>query len=105
MRRVDREVKDINEIISIIKKCDVCRIGLNDCEYPYIVPLNFGFSMKEGKIELYFHGASVGKKMDLIKQNDHAFFEMDCSHKLIEGDRACKYTMEFESVMGNGLLK
>ena len=30
MRRKDREITDFNEIINIIKKCDVCRIALND---------------------------------------------------------------------------
>ena len=38
MRREDREITDFNEIINIIKKCDVCRIALNDKDFPYIVP-------------------------------------------------------------------
>ena len=42
MRRADREVKDVNEMIEIMKRCDVCRLALNDEGYPYILPLNFG---------------------------------------------------------------
>ncbi len=34
MRRKDREITDFNEIINIIKKCDVCRIALNDKDFP-----------------------------------------------------------------------
>ena len=30
MRRKDREVKDINELLQIIDKCKVCRIGMQD---------------------------------------------------------------------------
>ena len=65
MRRSDREIIDKKEIIEIIRKCDVCRIVLNDKDYPYIVPLNFGMDIQDGKIVFYFHGADEGKKYDL----------------------------------------
>ena len=43
MRRKDREITDFQELIAVMKKCDVCRIALNDSSgYPYILPLNFG---------------------------------------------------------------
>ena len=62
MRRNDREVTDINEIMEIIADCDVCRLALNDDEYPYIIPLNFGAELVDGKVTLYFHSALKGKK-------------------------------------------
>ena len=37
MRRKDREITDFNEIIEIIKKCDVCRIALKSSA-PHIYP-------------------------------------------------------------------
>lgn len=40
MRRSDREIKNFDEIIEVIKKCDVCRLAVNDGECPYIVPMN-----------------------------------------------------------------
>lgn len=103
MRRKDREITDFNEIIKIIEKCDVCRIAFYDKEYPYIVPMNFGTVIENNKIELYFHCASTGKKLDLIKENSSISFEMDCNHKLITGEKACDYTMEYESVIGSGI--
>lgn len=30
MRRSDREIKDFDEIIEVINKCDVCRLAIND---------------------------------------------------------------------------
>ena len=42
MRRSDREITDLKEIVEIMRKCDVCRLALNDDGYPYIIPLNFG---------------------------------------------------------------
>lgn len=105
MRRKDKEISDIGEICKIIERCDTCRIALFDEEYPYIVPLNFGFSLYDNQIKLYFHGAASGKKVDLIKKNPKAGFEMDCSHQVITGEKACDYTMDYESVCGNGILK
>ena len=45
MRRSDREVTDFCEMVSIMEKCDVCRIALHDTEYPYILPVNFGMEI------------------------------------------------------------
>ncbi len=104
MRRSDREIKDKAEIVGIIEKCDVCRLGLSDNTMPYVVPLNFGYEFADGKLTLYFHGAKEGKKLDIIKSNPSACFEMDCCHRLIEADEACKYTMEYESVIGRGTV-
>lgn len=40
MRRSDREITDIKEIIKVMEKCDVCSISrLNDEGYPYICHL------------------------------------------------------------------
>ncbi len=105
MRRTDREVKDMEDILSIIKKCDVCRLAFFDEEFPYIIPLNFGYSYENEELLFYFHSAKVGKKLDLIAANNKVSFEMDCSHELIEGDEACKYSMAFESVCGNGQVE
>jgi nitroimidazol reductase NimA-like FMN-containing flavoprotein (pyridoxamine 5'-phosphate oxidase superfamily) len=104
MRRKDREITDPLEIIKVIEKCDVCRIGLSDGGVPYVVPLNFGYDYIGGKLTLYFHGAREGRKHDIIQRNPVACFEMDCSHKLITADLPEKYTMEYESVMGNGRI-
>ena len=102
MRRSDREITDKAEIIKIIEKCDVCRLGLAENNIPYIIPLNYGYEYLNDSLTLYFHSAKEGKKLDIISQNPFACFEMDCSHKLIKADKACEYTMEYESVIGNG---
>jgi nitroimidazol reductase NimA-like FMN-containing flavoprotein (pyridoxamine 5'-phosphate oxidase superfamily) len=64
--------------------------------------MNYGYSYQEGKLTLYFHAAKEGKKLDIIAGNPRVCFEMDCSHKLIIGEEAWNYSMEFESVIGNG---
>ena len=105
MRRSDREIKESDKIIEVMKKCDVCRLALNDEGYPYILPLNFGLCMEEGKVVLYFHGATEGTKYQLIKRDNRASFEMDCSHRLVMEEDSGNCTMEYESVIGRGLVE
>lgn len=105
MRRSDREITDKKEMIEIIKKCDVCRIVLNDEDYPYIVPLNFGMDIQDGGIVFYFHGATEGRKYDLIRKNNRATFEMDCSHQLVMDDKKMSCTMKYESIIGRGHIE
>lgn len=105
MRRSDREIKDFGDIVGVMERCDVCRLALNDGGYPYILPLNFGMEVTGGRITLYFHGASEGKKYELMKRDNRAGFEMDCSHRLVLDEDNCSCTMEYESVMGRGVLE
>lgn len=106
MRRKDREITDFNEIVEIIKKCDACRLAFNDGDYPYIVPLNFGLNVVDGKqVELYFHCASEGTKLDLIRKDNRATFEMDCNHNFILYEERMSCTMGYESVIGHGIIE
>jgi uncharacterized protein len=105
MRRKDREVTEVEDILGIMEKCDVCRIGLCDDNKPYVVPLNFGYEYQNGGLTLFFHCATEGRKLDILQKNNNACFEMDCSHRLVAADSACNFSMEFESVMGSGKIE
>ena len=105
MRRVDREVKELKDIISIMEKCDVCRIALNHDGYPYIVPLNFGMKVEGENIELYFHGAMEGTKYDLMERDNRVSFEMECDHRLVTQVEQGNCTMEYASVIGQGHME
>lgn len=105
MRRSDREITDRNEIIDVMKRCDVCRLALNDEGYPYILPLNFGMEADEENIVLYFHGAEKGRKYELIEKDNRVSFEMDCAHRLVVDEERGHCTMEYESVIGRGRVE
>lgn len=105
MRRKDREVTDYMKMLEILAGCDCCRIGLVDEGKAYIVPLNFGYENKDGKLTLYFHSANEGKKLDLIHTQSTISFEMDKKHALIEGPIACDYSYNFECIMGQGHIQ
>jgi uncharacterized protein len=104
MRRTDREITDLNEILAIINKAEVCRVALSDNNDPYIIPLNFGFEPGDPLI-LYFHCAPKGRKLDIIRQNNKACFEMETDICILSGSKACDWSMQYRSVIGKGLIE
>lgn len=102
MRRGDREITDAARIQEIIDRCTCCRLGFNDRGQVYIVPLSFGYRREDGRYTFYFHGASEGRKMELISVCPEVGFEMDTNYKLNEADLACGYSARFQSIIGNG---
>lgn len=98
----EREVTDMDEIISILDRAKVLHLGLVDGDEPYVVPMNYGYTMEEGKMTVYLHGALTGRKLDLMRVNPKVFFEMDCDIVPFEGKTACNYGITYASVMGRG---
>ncbi|MDY4971679.1 MAG: pyridoxamine 5'-phosphate oxidase family protein [Lachnospiraceae bacterium] len=107
MRRKEREVTDTAEIRKILEKAEVLRIALNNGTYPYVIPVNFGFEMNEEQLTLFFHGAKHGTKNKLIEEDNHAAFEVDCSHMLLKptGSESCTASFAYESVIGQGKIE
>ena len=102
MRRKDREVKNPEQIRKVLEDCKVCRLGLLDGMIPYIVPMNMAYDFDGEKLVLYFHCAKEGKKIELIRENGQAGFEMDKEISLVEGDTPCQYSCRYESIIGSG---
>ena len=98
MRKKEKEVTGIEEIEEIIKKAEICRIGLVDDDEPYIVPVCFGY---EGNT-LYFHSAPEGRKIDLIKKNNRVCFEIDTDVEIVSAEKPCGWTVRYRSVIGVG---
>ncbi len=105
MIRKDREIKDINDILDVMRRSAVCRIALNDNGYPYIIPLNFGMKASGEKIELFFHSALRGHKLELIERDNRAGFEMDGEHSLQYFEDKGYCTFSYESVAGKGRIE
>jgi nitroimidazol reductase NimA-like FMN-containing flavoprotein (pyridoxamine 5'-phosphate oxidase superfamily) len=105
MRRKDREVTDLSKIIEIIGRCEIARLAMVDNGQPYVVPLNFGYELINSQLNLYFHSALEGRKIDILKANPAVCFEMDCSFKKLESEMACNWSAEFESIIGYGKVE
>lgn len=100
MRKFQREIKDFNEIIKLLDKCQTIRLGLFDKEYPYVVPLSFGYEVKDGKLFIYFHCAKEGKKIDLISDNNKVCVEADILNDYKRTEHSV--TADYESVIAYG---
>lgn len=102
MRRKDREITDIHKIEEILAGARYLHLGVFDGEYPYVVPLHYGYVMENEKLTFYVHCAKEGHKLDCIRRNNRVFVEIDCGEKLIAADIPCQYGAEYASVMGRG---
>ena len=106
MRRKDREVLGDENIAKIIEQCTTCHVAMTDDadpSMPYIIPLSFGYSLNNGVLELYFHCAHVGKKLDCIRKNPNVAFSMCVeNHIEIHEDVYCKSGRFYASVVGQG---
>ena len=100
MRRKDREVTDFETILGIIDECNIIRIGLADGDFPYIVPLNFAYTVSDQQIEIYIHGAIAGRKYELMNRNKKCSFEMDIPLEMDCMVEKKDVTMRYKCVMG-----
>lgn len=101
MRRKDKEVKNLKIIEEIIAKSNIIRIAINDIDFPYIVPLNYGYSENT----FYFHSANKGKKIELLKQNNNVGFEIDYLNQIVTHEIPCEWTTKYQSIIGTGLIE
>lgn len=103
--RREFEVTDQAEILAILDKCKIVHIGLSDEGMPYVVPMNYGYEMKNGSLTLYLHGATQGYKLDVMKKNPNVFFEMECDVNAFDGNLPCQYGTSYTSLMGRGMAE
>ena len=98
MRRTEKEITQKAEIDSIIRRSQVCRLGLSDEGQPYVIPLCFGY---DGKT-LYFHCAKEGRKLDILRRNNKVCFEFDIVEGMAEAGQGCDWDIRYQSVIGSG---
>jgi len=98
MRKAEREIKDQEELEDVIRRAEVCRLAMVDDGEPYIVPMNFGY--RDGY--LYFHCAREGRKLDVLRKNSQICFELETDVHLVKGEKACRWSTSYESVIGWG---
>ena len=98
VRRREKEIKDIKRIEAVLKKANICRIGLSDADGPYIVPVCFGYRDRT----LYFHCAPEGRKISILRRNARVCVEADTDVEFVPHKTACGWTLKYRSVIGFG---
>ncbi len=102
MTRRERQVTDEDHIRHILQSAKILHLGMVDGAEPYVVPMNYGYLLEDGKLTLYLHGARRGRKLDILRINPNVFFEMECDVQPFTNEVACKYGMAYSSLMGRG---
>ena len=102
MRRKDREITDTEEIRAILERARVLHLGLRDGDYPYVVPMHYGFTLADGKLTLYTHCAREGHKLDLLRRDARVFVEIDTDEALLRAEEPCRSGARYACVMGRG---
>ncbi len=102
MRRQDRAVTDPDKILGVISACPYGHLGFSDQGRPYVVPVNFGHALEEGRHVFYFHGAFEGRKTDLVRETGWACIQMEEGYRLNRSDQACGHNAAFRSVFAEG---
>jgi len=64
----EKEIKDKKELIWIVEEAKYITVAMCSDNQPYLVTLNHGYDRDKNCI--YFHCAQVGKKIDILKDND-----------------------------------
>ncbi|KJS85911.1 MAG: hypothetical protein JM58_07655 [Peptococcaceae bacterium BICA1-8] len=98
MRRKEKQASDIKVLHKVIYNAKVCRIGLVNDNLPYVIPLNFGF---DGTY-IYFHSATGGEKVEILKKNNHVCIEFEQDISIIEHEKPCNWGAHFLTVVVHG---
>lgn len=103
MRLKKREITEFSQIIELLEECQVLRVAFYDEDYPYVVPMSYGFEAVDGKITIYFHCSKDGKKPKLIEKNNKVCVECD----VLKGYMVTPYgaTADYKSFIGLGKIE
>ena len=102
MTKREFQITDEAKIREILDTAKVLHLGLAVDNEPYVVPMNYGYCLEEGRLTLYLHSAVKGKKLDMVQANPRVFFELDCDRMPFEGKVPCQYGLVYSSIMGRG---
>ena len=99
-----REIKitEPDEIARILNTAKVLHMGLAVDNEPYVLPMNYGYRLEDGRLTLYLHSAVKGRKLDMIRANSKVSFSIDCDRMPFEGRVPCQYGLVYSSIMGKG---
>ncbi|QSH40094.1 pyridoxamine 5'-phosphate oxidase family protein [Lentisphaerota bacterium ZTH] len=98
MRRKIQEISDSAELDEILSTARICRIAMLDGNRPYILPFNYGYRNKC----VYIHCALQGRKLDLLRKNNHVCFEIEDSVRVVKDKIACRCSTRYRSIVGYG---
>lgn len=105
MFRFEREVKEKELIAAMLDQIQILNLGMNDVDgYPYVVPISYGYEMKEDKLIVYTHFTKKGKKVDLLKRDPHVSLTFSIFNDFPDKKYKGHYH-DYRSVMAKGIMR
>lgn len=105
MIHYEREVTNPILIDEMLKMFHHVNVGMNgDDGFPYVVPLNYGYEIKDSKLYVYTHFMKRGYKLELLKKDSHVCLEFSAFHDFPD----CKYKghyHDYRSIIAKGIMK
>ena len=99
VRRKEKQVTDRGWMDEILERAQMLQLGMaGEDGWPYIVPMGYGY--KDNVI--YLHGASQGKKNELLAANPKVCFQVSLDVELVRKADGSNFTMKYRSVTGFG---
>lgn len=98
MRRKENEIIDKILIEDIFQTGIICRIAIKGDDYPYLVPVNYGY--KDNCI--YFHSSCEGQKISMLKKYPDVCIQIDTDISIAETNIPCNWSTIYKSVIGFG---
>jgi len=102
MRRTELQITEFDDIVDVLRRCQVGHLGLISDGGPYVVPVNFGAEVVDGRVVVWCHGAPEGRKVDAIRADDRVCFEAEVCHEVVTDVSVPQMTSVYESVIGWG---
>ena len=102
MVHFEREVKERELIEAMLRQFHHVNLGLHDTDgYPYVVPLNIGFEIRDDRLYVYVHFMKKGHKLDLMKNDPRVCLEFSMFQDF--PDRPYKgHRHDYRSVIAKG---
>ena len=101
VRLKTKEVTDRNWMEDILKRGRFMHLAMTGADgLPYVVPMGYGY--RDGS--LYMHGASEGRKNDILAANPRVCFQVTLDAEVQSNDVGSEFTMKYRSVTGFGVV-
>jgi len=87
LRRADKQINEKATLNKILEETKYITVAMSIGDEPYLVSLSHSYDAEHECI--YFHSATEGKKLDIMRKNprvwgqallDHGYHEGECSH-------------------------
>ena len=90
----------MEDFLSVLNTCKICRIGTADDAGMMIVPMNFGYEVSGEDVMLYFHTGLEGRKLRALRKDPRVCFEVDDKGMIAGITAAIGYVIEFQNYEG-----